>query len=320
MTDWSSWRKHVEYVINTRGRWYGLGDGDGAPLATLPEPESDFAWPEQWQSIEDIQMTLPAEGEWYDRLIGDGLTGFSIDGKLGLVTGDYTVLYATRGENGKTVRRAGVVTHALSEDPDNTGGGVTITISALGTGDVWNTIPAISWPSSWWKADPYPRTTDESMIDYEQPWNMARIEMATRTSYVNKYGQAAFVVRRLVQESLDAAMSTQKDPDGTIWVDDPFHVVEVPDETDMSPNIALEARDGQLWETVQAQAQAAGIQLGARVWWPGDDPIRCWTPVTSSTPGPEVDITPDDGSPSVRTLEERTFPHAMIVVEVTYHG
>ncbi|QQB45308.1 hypothetical protein I6I10_07110 [Corynebacterium glucuronolyticum] len=34
-------------------------------------------------------------------------------------------------------------------------------------------------------------------------------------------GRAGFVIRRLAQESLDAAMFTQLDPDGTRWVDDP---------------------------------------------------------------------------------------------------
>lgn len=314
MTDWTSWQKTVEYIVNKTGRWYGLGDGDGTPFATIPVP-NDFEAPDQWLDVEDIQVTLPAEGVWLDRLVNDGLVGFSEDGKLGLATGDYTILYATRGQDGTIQRRGGVITHAMADDPSNTGTAESLTISALSVGDVWNTIPAVSWPSTWWKADPYPRTIDEAGIDYSQPWNMARVELATRLSYVNKYGKAAFVIARLAQESLDASMKTQRDPDGTIWVDDPYHVVEVP-AVDNSPVISLEARDGSLWETVAAQAKNAGVQLSARIWWPGDPPVWAWTPVTSDTPGLDVDITPDDGSPSKRDLGLRTFPHAMIVLEV----
>lgn len=313
--NWQDWQKTVNYIIETRGRWYGLGDGDGFPLVTLPEP-GDFAGPDQWMGIEDIEMTLPAEGEWMDRLILDDLEDFSVGGRLKMASGDYTLLFATKGEDGETVRRGGVVTHATAEDPNNTGQADHVTINAISAGDVWNTTVAVSWPRSWWRATPYTRTSDESGREYSQGWEMARIEMATRITYVNKYGPAGFVIRRLAQESLDAVMSAQRDPDGTVWIDDPFHVVEVPDKEETLPNIALEARDGSLWETVQSQAANSGALLGARIWWPGDRPVRCWDPVTSETPEDDIDLSPDDGSEPTRGLAYREFPHAMIILTV----
>ncbi|MDK8578916.1 hypothetical protein QP905_11310, partial [Corynebacterium pseudodiphtheriticum] len=75
------------------------------------------------------------------------------------------------------------------------------------------------------------------------PRRLAKIQFATKSVFAWKQGRAGFVVRRLAQESLDAVGFSQADPDGTQWVDDPFHVVEVP-EVDNSPEISLEARDG----------------------------------------------------------------------------
>lgn len=119
---------------------------------------------------------------------------------------------------------------------------------------------------------------------------------------------------RLAQESLDAVGFSQADPDGTQWVDDPYHVVEVP-ELDNSPEISLEARDGMLWETVSAQARNSGLILGARLWWPGDDPVRSWSLARSGMQPRDLDISPSQGE-SRRRIVYNTFDHAMVVLEV----
>lgn len=307
--------------METRGRWYGIGDGDGAPLWDLPDPVGDgVEHPEQWMASEDLSFKFPAltpEGALNraaEVFLIDGMTRFDESGKLKPVEGDYTLLIAVPGKDGAVVRRGGVITHAVGEDPENTGTPQEITLMALNLMDVWNTIPAVSWPASWWKATPYDKTSDESGLPYDKAWKMARVEMATRSTFTFKNGKAGFVIRRLAQESLDASMFTQQDPDGTRWVDDPFHVVEVP-EVDSTPEISLEARDGFLWETVAEQAKNAGVILGARLWWPGDAPVRCWNLVDSSMGPEQVDISPSQGEPQ-RTLAYRTFDHAMCVMTV----
>lgn len=318
MTDWASWQKHVDHVVAQTGFWFGLGDGDGAPLFDLGAPV-EREHPDQWMESADISVTFPAvvdgvASRAVEKLVLDGMPGFDESGRLVHVPQeDFTLLIAMRGDGG-VVRRGGVVTHATGDDPDNTGGPTSITINALNCMDVWNTIPAVSWPAAWWAATPYERTSDESGLEYSRPWSMARVEMATNRMFTYKHGRAGFVIRRLAQESLDAVMRAQADPDGTRWVDDPFHVVEVP-ETDNTPEISLEARDGMLWETVAAQARNAGVILGARMWWPGDAPVRCWSPVNSSMGPEEVDISPSEGD-SGRTLDYWAFEHAMIVLTV----
>lgn len=319
MTDWESWRRHVDYVISERGRWYGIGDGDGVPLFDLPDP-LEVSAPEQWNSSEDIEIKLPAVGvdggvgRAADLLVMRSLAGFDPSGQLPVADEDYTLLAAWAGDDGQAVRRGGVITHSDTEDPDNSGVPATLTLHALSFMDVWNTVPAVSWPAAWWKATPYERTTDESGLEYRQAWPMARVELATHTTFVWKNGPAGFVIRRLAQESLDAVMMTQADPDGTRWVDDPYHVVEVP-EVDTSEEISLEARDGMLWETVAAQAKNAGVILGAYMWWPGDTPVRCWSQATSGMSARDVDISPSEGE-SARTLGLREFAHPMVVLTV----
>lgn len=317
MADWNSWRKHVDYVVATRGRWFGLGDGDGTPIMTLPDP-ADIDAPDQWADTEDLTFTMPALTRSYtphpaaEKLVMHAIGEFSRDGRLATAVEDLTLLAAFPGPDGRVQRRGGMITHADGVDEDNDGQPTELTINATSVMDAWKTTIAASWPAAWWKARPYDRTEDEAGIPYSEPWPMARVELATRSTFVVKRGPAGFVIRRLAQESLDVTMATQLDPDGTIWVDDPFHVVEVPEE-DTSPEVSLEARDDTLWDTVSKQARNAGILLGAHVWWPGDPPIRTWKPVTSTMQPAEVDITPSQGT-SKRPVGLHTFPHAMIVL------
>lgn len=321
--DFVFWQKHVNHVVDTRGRWYGLGDTFGNPIMTLPDL-GDLGAADQWMSTEDMTFTLPAIDENGDllpvaeRLIMDNLHNIDESGQLPAVSDVYTIIMATRGKDGGIERKAGIVTHCYGKDPDNSGKPTQLVIPALSITDVWNTVTAVSWPNAWWKAMPYARTSDESGLPYSREWLMARVELATRTTFTFKHGKAVFVIGRLAQESLDAAMSTQQDADGTIWVDDPFHVVEVP-EVDNSPVISLEARDGSLWDTVAAQSQNAGVILGARLWWPGDPPVRSWELANSTMDASQVDITPSQGEP-YRQIIEQTFDHPMVVLTVKEVG
>lgn len=319
MVDWPSWQKHVEYVVATRGRWYGIGDGDGVPLFDLDVPMGQDT-PDQWMESTDLALTIPAitqdgaPNRAAEIFILSELDSFDESGQLEVAEGDFTLLVAMRGKGGVTERRGGIITHVDGTDPSNSGIPAEMTIHALNFMDIWHTTPAVSWPAAWWAAKPYAKSSDESGLSYSQERMMARIELATRSTFVWKQGQAGFVIRRLAQESLDAVMMTQADPDGTRWIDDPFHVVEVP-EQDTSPEISLEARDGMLWETVAAQAKNSGVILGARLWWPGDPPIRTWTPATSSMTPEQVDISPSTGSPT-RVVGLHSFDHPMVVLTV----
>lgn len=320
MTDWDSWRAHVDHVVATQGRWHGIGDADGNPLFTLPAPLEGSS-PDQWGQVEDIEVTFPGRdasgrpSRVAELLVTSELDGFDASGRVPVAEGDYMILAAFPGDRG-VVRRGGAIVHATASDPGNTGVPETVTISALSVGDVWHTVPAVSWPAAWWAADPYERREDESGLEYATPRLMAGVQMTAETMFTWKHGKAGFVIRRLAQESLDAVMMSQADPDGTRWVDDPFHVVEVP-EVDESPVISLEARDGFLWETVIGQARNAGVILGARLWWPGDEPVRCWNQAHSGMKPGEVDISPSEGE-SKRVIATRSFPHAMVVLEVTH--
>ena len=319
MADWQKWQKTVDYVVTTQGRWYGLCDGDGNPLATLQPPvELDSA--DQWMQSTDIELTFPVldddgrPSRAYELLVGDGIRHVNESGMAGVAEGDFMIVVAFRGPGGSLVRRGGMVTHVTAQDSTNSGIPTSMTVFALSIMDVWNTVPAVSWPVSWWKARPYEVRTDESGLDYATPRRLAKIQFATKSVFAWKQGRAGFVVRRLAQESLDAVGFSQADPDGTQWVDDPYHVVEVP-EVDNSPEISLEARDGMLWETVSAQARNSGLILGARLWWPGDDPVRSWSLARSGMQPRDLDISPSQGE-SQRRIVYNTFDHAMVVLEV----
>ena len=318
MVDFTSWQKHVNSVVEAQGRWWGLGDGDGNPIMDLPTP-IDNESPEQWLDTPDITVKFPARGEngllpATELLVMGALDGFDASGQLPVADSEYTLLVAVPDKSGGVRRLGGLISHCTADDPDNDGIPAELTINALNFADVWNTVPAVSWPAAWWAATPYPRTSDEAGIPYSRSWLMAKIELAKRATFTWKEGKAGFVIRRLAQESLDAVMMTQQDPNGTRWVDDPYHVVEVP-EVDDTPVVSLRAEDSMLWDTVVGQAKNAGVLLGARLWWPGDPEVRCWSQATSSMSPAQVDISPSQGA-SARTLGYRSFAHPMVVLEV----
>lgn len=318
MTDFVSWQKHVNYVIETQGRWIGLCDGDGNPICDLPLPTA-YSHPDQWGETSDVEIGFSGVRDdgsiqrHAELLIMDAIKEFDPSGQLPPAEDAFFVVLATAGQHG-VERKSMRIIHTNGSDPDTTGKPTDTTVFGLDLKDIWKMIPAQSWPAAWWRATPYERTSDESGLIYPEPWDMAKIQMANRTLFTFKHGQAGFVIRRLAQEALDAAMMTQRDPDGTRWVDDPYHVVEVPEE-DNSPIISLEARDGTLWDTCIGQAQNAGLILGARLWWPGDPPVRSWQLANSSMTPAQVDITPSQGEP-YRQIVEQTFPHAMTVLTV----
>lgn len=315
--DWESAQASVRRTVRQQGHWYGLGDGDGNPLWTLPQPVTKTS-PEQWMEATDLSITIPAthsDGTLHPvtkLLVMDELGNVDPSGKLPAAQGDYTLLFATTGPDGEIFRTGGVITHVDADDPQGTGMPETVTIHALSVADAWHTVVAASWPAAWWKATPYEVSRDEAGVPFGHSWQMAAIELASRATFTLKQAQAGFVVRRLAQESLDACMFAQHDPDGTRWVDDQYHVVEVP-EVDTTPEISLTVRDESVWDTVVGQAKNAGLILTARIWWPGDKPVRCWSPVDSSMPPEQVDISPSEGR-SFRTVGERSFEHAMIVL------
>lgn len=100
----ADWVKHVNWVIEERGRWVGVGDGDGKPLWSLPGPVVE-ALPDQWSAAEDLEVTVPATlagGEvapWTQALVIGGLGGFDESGKAHAVADvDYTLLLLLRSD------------------------------------------------------------------------------------------------------------------------------------------------------------------------------------------------------------------------------
>lgn len=319
MTDWQSWNRHVDYIIDTQGAWYGIGDGDGAPLLTLPGPLEESA-PKVWMSREDMTITIPAAGEHglhvvAGRLVSPRLIKIGPDGRMIPATDEeLTFLTADRGPNGTVIRRGGVISHADADDPSNTGAPETITIYALDLMDVWHSWPAPSWPLSWWETTIRDYTTDESGVDYTTARHMGLVEMATRADGYTKFGPAETVIRELVQESLDAAAKTQTDPDGTPWVDRPHHIIDLVETGRDSPDVYIEVRDEYLWDTVSTQASNAGVLLGYRLWWPGDPPIRSYELAHSDMSVEQVNLSPPDGSQPHRQVVEQTFDRPMVVL------
>lgn len=309
--DWESWAKHVNYVVATDGYWIGLCDGDGSPVMDLPALVSGQE-AAQWMSAPDIAVTIPraglvAESQAADLLVKRFVDNLDSSGRFQAADDEDWVLgLAVRGPAGGVRRTACVITHATQDET-----GDLVTIHAENIMKVWETWPCPSWPLSWWETNMSEFTTDESQIPYTTPRMMTLVEMATVIDGYARRGPAESTIREIVQESLDVAARTQPVVGGGVWLDDPYHVVDCRDNGRESPEVIIRLDDSTLWETLAARAQQAGVLLGARVWWPGDPPVRCYAPATSDMTPEQVNLRGPH-----RPIEERVFPHAMIVLTV----
>lgn len=310
MIRWPDWVKHVDRVVEKQGIWIGLCDGDGSPIVDIPRPAGAVDVT-QWMAASSLSVTIPKHGSYGPNRVGALLMDefvWQVDdsGRFIAANGaDYCLGFAVPGKDG--VRRsAGIITHVTEDEA-----GEYLTIHAESVQKIWESWPAPSYPLSWWLTQMEDYRTDESGVPYATPRTMSLVEMATVADGYTRRGPAEQTIREIVQESLDVVGSTQRDPDGTLWVDDPYVVMEVDSRfnTD-SPEVLIRVNDGTLWEVLSGPAQAAGVLLGARVWWPGDPGFYLYEPVSSLADPDEVNLRTHIRMPHW----DDSFQHAMVLL------
>lgn len=267
--NWVEHKKHREQVIRDNGQWVGLLDSDGVPICDLG-PIIELHAPETRHEPSALSLTMTVRSPKgivhpaVTHLVADEI-GVDDEGALEFVLDETLFVAIERAGDGPDCRRVFKVAGATPRgDVD---GPVTMHIEGMDVLDMLAALPCPSIPSSWtgvWIM---------SDRDWAGPWSRPReiqdIKCASVADGFTVAGPADVTVRGLIQRSLDAAFRA-------IGVaDDPPIVVESGQADPNSPFVIFRPTDGYLWETISGPALAAGVNVTARMWLPGDS----WGPV-----------------------------------------
>lgn len=266
--DWTRDRAHRGQVIADRGQWLGVTDEDGVPLVELP-PVSDMSWPRTRGVIESVSLKLRARTESgrphtvVDELIAHGLGTVDEVGRLEPLSGPARLLVLERDGMRRAFAR---VTHAVADGDAHSPH--TLTIHAVGGLGFLDMLPCPSNPLSW--TGPFTRfdrdwVGDETQLNlFASPRDLASCTMITVADGATVEGPADVVIHRLIDESLQAVNRIAE-----ITADPPY--ITVRRQTGIpSPRMILRPTDRTIWQEVADAALAAGVELTADLWWPGD--------------------------------------------------
>lgn len=267
----TDWKKHITAEIADTGRWIGLADENGFPLADLP-PAVTTKIPEVSFGPSTCEITIPTAP-------ADPLLDFLADGELGLQTAT-GALAADPAPARFVVVQTTTRRHPYQVTHITLSGGVvpeTMTIHAVGDAEFLAGWPAPADPAGWEKAHFDNWVTDASGARYAHSRRLARVPLVTNVEDSHRRGTARDALRRFVQSSFDAVNKT-------LGFTDPHAVVVFDGDKDPTPEVWFRAGDDFLWDTIAEVVKNIGLTVAVDLWWPGDPPVL--TSVAGSAPTP----------------------------------
>lgn len=272
--NWEEHRLHREQVIEDQGQWVGLLDSEGIPICDVA-PIIDMHAPETRHEPSALSLTVAVRSPrgiihpMVSRMVADGL-GVDDDGALDFVLDDTLFIAVERAGGGPDSRR--VFRVASTTQWGDLDSPVSMHIEGMDVLDMLASLPCPSIPDTWTGAWIW------SDRDWAGMWSQTReiqdVKFASVADGFTVAGQAVPTIRGLIQRSLDTVFRA-------IGVDsDPPIVVENVPFNGESPHVIIRPTDGYLWETISSPALAAGVNITARMWLPGDS----WGPSNLSKP------------------------------------
>lgn len=256
------WRTHIDYVVTTQGQWCGVLDDEGKPLIELPAPISVQA-PEQRLAASSVESTfaIDATSEVVRELAADFGTQDD-EGRLIPADGPVRLLcFIRKGE-----RRAYFITHVVLEGALTPS---TMKINGTDLVEMLSYWPCPSTPIKWTQTRFENWTTDASGVIYKQTRQLAQVPFATALYGHSLEGPAVSVIRKIIQDSIDAVNELFG------W-NTPHAVVDY-SATNLGPEVLVKTADDFIWDTIAEPARTAGISIEVNLWWPGDPPVKVRT-------------------------------------------
>lgn len=260
-------RAHRAQVIKDLGQWVGLLDNQGQHLIDLPPPISMVA-PESRNAPSSLELTIPVKSPRgiihpaVRELVADNLGKTTTDGTLAPVTNETRFIAIERAGVRRVYWIVYVVAKGVGAEP------VTLTIHGVDLLKLLSRFPAISATTTW--EGTFTRFTrdwagpENTAVVFQQPRELAPMKMANTAHGATLEGAAEIVIRRVIKESLQTAFIA-----AGYRLDHPIQVLPLRSGRP-SPKILFRPSDGPLWEEIAGPAAAAGVQITAFMWWPGD--------------------------------------------------
>lgn len=265
---WDSWRTTVEATIRDRGVWYGLANEDWEPIATL-EPLGKPREIHTRLASPELSMTLPGvvDGEVSvvaDELIAPDLGVFDEQGYFDAANVENrNIIVARAGERGRQAYFIPFNDAEGKSSPERVG------VEATGLLSLLDALPCPSIPESW-RGEWGVKDADAG-AQYAEPRTYSLVELSTKADGYTVTGPAETVIRRVVQDSLDAVQAhmVKLEPE---WAR-PHMVVDFASTGRVSPEAYVRVQDDFVLPTVADTARNAGVNISADLWWPGDAPV-----------------------------------------------
>lgn len=274
--DWASFKKHREQVAEDHGTYVGLLNEDGDLLAHCPPmviasaPKSrNIPTSGRFQFVTKGQDGL--EHPLIHALLGDSSTGtwFAADNEGRVVK---TALESTRFlivERADTPRQAYRFTHATASSGIDAPG--LIEAHGFDMLKMLNLIPAFSAPTTisgeWTEFTRDWAGPENQAITFKKSRYLQDMKMLTVADGGTVEGAAETVIRRVITESVNAAMAAIKS-------DDPPIVVDQSESGLDSPHILIRPTDGPLLDEITPHANDSGVHVDAYLWLPGDAAVN----------------------------------------------
>lgn len=276
--NWEDLHAHIEQAVRDRGKLVLLCDADGVPVCELPVVDKSAK--ETLVAAASGELTIPVRGrmgqmhEAVRHLLVDNVGEIRPDGTLAPVTDEtWIIVVCTEGE-----RSAFIASHPRAPlHPINPPDVLHIPVAYLSSLlEFW---PAPSVPQVWTPTyvandgKEYPafeEWTEDAGGAYETPRTYAPVQFATVADGHTMDGPAEYVIRTLIQDSLDAVNNLKE------WADDPHMVVDFADPRP-SERVVFRVEDRSVMDTIAQTATQAGVHLSVVLWWPGDEPVTVRT-------------------------------------------
>lgn len=265
MTDWNDHKLHREEVIRTQGRWIGLLDGNGHPICDLPPNPIELEAPQQRMAIASLRMTINVGSRWGAkhpalRALIDDTLGVTDSGAIKPTPTTRFVAIETPVGHRQAWRVGQRGTPHLAD---------TLTIHAVDVLQYLQQIPSVSQPAKWaqqggwFTADRDWLSTVDQAHRFDTPREVREVDFSTSYLADNVLdGPADVVIHQALSESLQAVFAAIERR----------QVIQVEDLTPTPgiPRMTYKPSDGWLWTELAPRASAAGVDLAASMWFPGD--------------------------------------------------
>ncbi|APT85315.1 hypothetical protein [Corynebacterium aquilae] len=284
--DWKGYRTGVRIFAAGFGQFVGILNEDGSPVCQLPPPISVKAEKTR-HGIGTLEATFPARGRIAPtsagvmELISSTFGNLDEEGRVPIEKAPARLLVIERART-----RYAFIINRIEAD---TGleAPTTITVKGLDLADYLAAWPAASVPVSWLANTLESRDGDAAGKWGGVRFDMAAIELATTADGYTMTGPAQRVIRKLIQDSLDAVNGRFG------WLENPHMVVDMTPTQEEGPETFIRVDDSNLWETIAEPAANAGVTVTVSLWLPGDPALT----VAGGT---------------------KTFDHAVLVVHAYY--